>query len=57
MHLHRQLEKMYPSDFIASQDDPYSVTSVEDRIALRKMEETIVKVEGHDRVILLLAAG
>ena len=52
LQLHRQLQRMYESDFVASQDDPYSVTSVEDRKALGKMEGTIAKVEGHYQVAL-----
>ena len=51
-HLHRQLLKMMESDFIASQDNPYSVTTVEDCKALGKMEDTIVQVEGHYQVAL-----
>ena len=52
LQLHRQLQRMYESDFVASQDDPYSVTSVEDRKVLGKMEGTIAKVEGHYQVAL-----
>ena len=52
LQLHRQLQRMYESDFVASQDDPYSVTSVEDRKAPGKMEGMIAKVEGHYQVAL-----